>query len=183
MIKRFLPYVSVALLVIACNGFGGPKKPSNLISKKDMANILMDARLIGSATHINKQKMQKHGIKLDSYVFEKYGIDSLQFALSNAYYAYHIKDYEEIYNIMTDSLEKLKKVLNEQKLKEEKEQERRKKDSINALKVKDSLDVTIKKDSLAKKDSLTEDLLKKKIKEDAGVLINPVSDKNHQSQK
>ncbi|HEX9601836.1 MAG TPA: DUF4296 domain-containing protein [Mariniflexile sp.] len=183
MIKRFLPYVSVALLVIACNGFGGPKKPSNLISKKDMANILMDARLIGSATHINKQKMQKHGIKLDSYVFEKYGIDSLQFALSNAYYAYHIKDYEEIYNIMTDSLEKLKKVLNEQKLKEEKEQEKREKDSINALKVKDSLGVTIKKDSLAKKDSLTEDLLKKKVKDDAGVLINPVSDKNHQSQK
>lgn len=177
MTKRFLPYLSVALLVIACNGFGGPKKPSNLISKKTMANILMDARLIGSATHINKQKMQEHGIKLDSYVFEKYGIDSLQFALSNAYYAYHIEDYEEIYNIMTDSLEKLKKVLNEQKLKEEKEQEKREKDSINALKVKDSLDVTIKKDSL------TEDLLKKKIKDDAGVLINPVSDKNPQPQK
>lgn len=177
MTKRFLPCLGVALLVIACNSFGGPKKPSNLISKKTMANILIDARLMGSATHINKQKMQEHGIKLNSYVFEKYGIDSLQFALSNAYYAYHIKDYEEIYNTITDSLEKLKKVLNEQKLKEEKEQEKREKDSINALKVKDSLGVTIKKDSL------TEDLLKKKIKDDAGVLINPVSDKNHQLQK
>ncbi|MEN3323315.1 DUF4296 domain-containing protein [Mariniflexile soesokkakense] len=177
MIKRLILSLSLVLLVVACNSFGGPKKPSNLISKKTMVNILIDARLMGSATTINKKKMQEHGIALESYVFEKYGIDSLQFALSNEYYAYHINDYEEIYNTITDSLEKLKKVLNEQKLKEEKEQKKRDKDSINALEVKDSLGVIVKKNTL------TEDLLKKKIKEDTGILINPASSTNRQSLK
>ncbi|WP_308991432.1 DUF4296 domain-containing protein [Mariniflexile litorale] len=177
MIKRFIPYLSFVLLVVACNNFGGPKKPNNLISKKMMVNILIDARLMGSATHAYKQKMQERGIEFDSYVFEKYGIDSLQFALSNSYYAYHIKDYEEIYNTISDSLEKLKTVLNERKLEEEEKQKKRVEDSINALKVKDSLDISIKKDTL------TEDLLKKKIKEEEGVLINPVSHKNRRSRK
>lgn len=156
-------FLSLVFLVLSC-GFGGPKKPDNLISKKMMVNILIDARLIGSSTFVNRQKMQEYGIKLDSYIFEKYGIDSLQFALSNAYYAYHIKDYEDIYNTMTDSLERLKTKLNIQKLKEEKEQAKKTKDSIEAVRVKDSLNVIKKKDSLALI------ALKKKASKDAKVV-------------
>lgn len=148
MIKQFLIVLSVIFLVISC-GIGGPKKPKNLIPKETMVNILIDAKLMGSATHVYKQKMLEHGINLDTYVFEKYGIDSLQFASSNAYYAYNIKEYEEIYDIMTDSLERLKTVLDDQKLKEEKEQLKKTTDSIEAVRVKDSLDIIIKKDSLA----------------------------------
>lgn len=174
MIKRFLIYLSVILLVAAC-GFGGPEKPKNLISKKDMVNILIDARLLSSATSGSKDIMEERGLKLDSYVFEKHGIDSLQFAESNAYYAYYMKDYEEIYNEVTDSLDRLKTVLNDQKVKEEKEQKKREKDSIDALKPKDSLGITVKKDSLVKK------ILKKNIIKDEGVLINPASSTNPQS--
>ncbi|MBP0904817.1 DUF4296 domain-containing protein [Mariniflexile gromovii] len=168
MMKRLLISLTVIFLVAAC-GFGGPEKPKNLISKETMVNILIDARLMGSATFIDKQKMLEHGIKPENYVFEKYGIDSLQFASSNAYYAYHIKEYEEIYNTVTDSLERLKKTLNELKLKEEKEEKKRVQDSIDALKVKDSLDIN------KIKDSLTTGTLKKQIKKDEGALINPVS--------
>ncbi|MDO7170930.1 DUF4296 domain-containing protein [Mariniflexile sp. AS56] len=175
IIKRFIPCFCLVLLVVACNSFGAPNKPSNLISKKNMVNILIDARLLGSATYFNKQKMQARGVELDKYVFEKYGIDSLQFALSNAYYAYHIKEYEEIYTSITDSLEKLKAVLKEQKLKEE--EEKKITDSINALKPKDSLDIVIKKDTL------TDVFLKKKIKREQKGLISPVSDMNLQSEK
>lgn len=177
MIKYFITCLGVVFLVAAC-GFGGPKKPKNLISKKEMVNILIDARLLASATNIDKQKMQKHGVKLNTYVFEKYGIDSLQFALSNAYYAYRVKDYEEIYNEVTDSLEKLKTVLNDQKVKEEKERKKRETDSINALKDKDSLNVNAKKDSLTKKN-----IEKKRILDEEGVLISPVSSTSRQSQK
>ena len=99
-------------------------------TKEKMVAILMDARLLGSASSINKETMKRHGVKLDTYVFEKHGIDSLQFALSNAYYAYHVKDYEAIYNKVTDSLEALKIIFNAQKLKEEKEKKKREKDSI-----------------------------------------------------
>ena len=178
MIKRVLVFFSIVFLVVAC-GFGGPDKPKNLISKDKMVNILIDARLMGSATHINKQKMVEHGVKLDQYVFEKYGIDSLQFALSNAYYTYHINDYEEIYNTVTDSLEALKKQLKEQKLKEEKELTKKEKDSTDVLVTKDSLDI------IRKKDSLSENVLKRKFNKghEEGILINPASNKNVQSLK
>lgn len=178
MVKQFLIYLSVIFFVASCS-FGGPDKPKNLISKKDMVNILIDARLIGSASIANKQKMQSEGIKLDSYVFEKYGIDSLQFALSNAYYAYHLKDYEAIYNKVNDSFESLKKTLKVQKDKEERAIKKREKDSINALKVKDTLKGVIKKDSI-KVEALK---MKKQADDIEGVLIKPVSDKVRQSRK
>ncbi len=147
MIKRFLVYLSVILSVTAC-GFGDPDKPKNLISKKTMVNILIDAKLIGLAPFNSKQKMEDKGVNLNTYVFEKYGIDSLQFALSNEYYTYNLKDYEEIYSKVTDSLEKLKKTLKALQTKEEKEKKRKETDSINALKTKDSLGINVKKDSL-----------------------------------
>lgn len=177
MIKRFLIYFSIILSVTAC-GFGGPDKPKNLISKKNMVNILIDARLIGSAPFNSKQKMEDNGVNLNTYVFEKYGIDSLQFALSNEYYAYHLKDYEDIYTKVTDSLEKLKKTLKAQQTKEEKEAKKKETDSIKVKKSKDSLGVNVTKDTLK-----TDEFRKKKLDYDEGVLIKPVSDKTAQSRK
>ncbi|WP_372754357.1 DUF4296 domain-containing protein [Mariniflexile sp.] len=168
--------------MISC-GFGGPDKPKNLISKSDMVKILIDAKLIGSATITNKNAMEARGLKIESYVFEKYGIDSLQFAQSNNYYAYHLSEYEEIYTMVTDSLEKLKKDLKALEAKEEKELKKQKEDSINALKEND----TLKSDTLKvdKKKELIKikELKKKKLDENEAVLITPVSDKERQLHK
>jgi len=176
MLKQFVPYLCVVLLVASC-GFGGPKKPKNLISKKNMVNILIDAKLLVTATSANKSILENHGMQLNSYIFDKYGIDSLQFAESNNYYAYNIKDYEEIYANVSDSLERLKVALKELELKEEKKK-KKETDSINALTAKDSLVVNPKA-----KDSLNKDVLKRAVKLDEGVLINPASDKNPRSYK
>lgn len=177
MLKQLLTYLIVLLVLVSC-GFGGSEKPKNLISKKQMVNILIDARLIGSASFANRQKMENQGVKFDTYIFEKYGIDSLQFAQSNNYYAYHLKDYEDIYTKVIDSLEKLNKQLKALKEKEEKEAKKRETDSINALKTKDSLGVEVKKDTLK-----TNKLRTNRIDDKEGVLINPVSSKDHQSRK
>lgn len=186
MIKQFTVYIIIILTITSCN-LGAPKKPKNLISKAKMVNILIDARLIGSATYVNKGIMQEHGIEVKNYVFDKHGIDSLQFALSNDYYAYYIKDYEEIYDKVIDSLEKLKVVFKEQELKEKRENEKREKDSLsNLVKTKDSIANIKTRDSLRlkiTKDSLAEILRKKKNKIDKGVLISPVSETNSRPRK
>ena len=186
MLKQFIVYIIIILTITSCN-IGAPKKPKNLISKAKMVNILIDARLISSATYINKNIMQEHGIEIKNYVFEKHGIDSLQFALSNEYYAYYIKDYEEIYNKVIDSLEKLKIVFKEQELKEKREKEKHEKDSLsNLVKTKDSISIIKTRDSLklkTKKDSLAEILRKKKSKINGGVLISPVSETNSRPRK
>lgn len=186
MLKQFTLYICIILTVISCN-IGAPKKPKNLISKAKMVDILIDAKLLGSATYVNKNIMQNHGIDAGNYVFKKHGIDSLQFALSNEYYSYYIKDYEEIYNNVIDSLEKLKVFYKAQELKEKREKEKREKDSLsNLLKVKDSISIIKTRDSLQlkkRKDSLDKISLKIKIKTDKGVLINPVSETKFRPQK
>ncbi len=108
MIKRLITLILISLLVTSCYKYKEPKKPENLISKRDMANILIDLRLIRSANGNNKKVLDSHYVKASSYIYKKYNVDSLQFTLSNDYYAYFIEDYDEIYTRVKDSLTKLK---------------------------------------------------------------------------
>lgn len=172
--KRFIIYIGVILISIACNGVKPPEKPKDLISKDKMVDILIDAKIISTATSANRKKMEARGVNLDTYVFTKHGIDSLQFTLSNDYYAYHIEDYEAIYAKVEDSLKTLKAALKIQKADEWKEKTKNEEDSLKIefsdLDPEDlpKLDVAIKK---LKKDSII-----KSIPEDRKLII-PVSSK------
>lgn len=161
MLKQLVTYIGVVFVLMACVDLSEPKKPGNLIPKDKMVDILIDARLVGSVNGNKKKLLESKGFVLKDYVFEKHGIDSLQFALSNNYYAYHLKVYKEIYNKAVDSLEQLKSVLNEKKKKEE-EAKKREEDSISK--------VEKKKDTIGKKEKLKKT---DKPKEDEGVLVSP----------
>jgi hypothetical protein len=188
ILKRFILSLSIILMVSACNTFNGPKKPKDLISKEKMVAIIIDAKLIASSNYANKKTMTDSGIDPKTYVYKRHHIDSLQFALSNNYYAYHLKDYEEIYNKVNDSLEGLKTIYKDLQAKEWKEKTKREEDSIKALsKLKDtiSFESLIVKDSILKaikRDSLSKILLKKKFEDRKG-LLEPISDTDFQSQK
>lgn len=179
MLKRLALCVVAFIIVTACNTLSGPEKPEDLISKEEMIDIIIDAKLIGSASNANKKIMKEHGLDINAYVFKKYSIDSLQFALSNEYYTYYIKEYEEIYTAIKDSLDTLKAKFKALELKEEKE--KKVKDSLNVLiRKKDSISHLTKfKDSLKliiEKDSLNKDILLLKEIEEGGLLIKSVSD-------
>ncbi|APY10628.1 hypothetical protein BWZ22_04960 [Seonamhaeicola sp. S2-3] len=171
-LKPFLLVFILILFIGACTG--GVKKPKNLISKDMMVNILIDAKLITSANTISRRTLEENGVFPDSYIFNKYGVDSAQFAQSNAYYTYKVKDYEEIYTLVKDSLDKLKakyKALQEQEQKEKKIKDSLKAIELEALsKKRDSLKTVKNKDSLLVKTPI-------KTPEEEGVLINPVSEK------
>lgn len=138
MFKRFIPYAIVLLFVVSCYKFKEPEKPKNLISKADMVNILIDLKLIASITAANDLKVLDSGnVQSEKYIYKKYSIDSTQFAASNNYYAFHLKDYEEIYTKVKDSLEALSSFYEALELKELKEQ--RTKDSLNSLVINDSI--------------------------------------------
>ncbi len=95
-------------MVIACKDKNAPPKPENLMSEDKMVAVLIDLSLLSSAKGVNKKVIEKNGITPDAYVYKKHGIDSLQFSASNAYYAYFIDDYDQIYTRVKDSLERLK---------------------------------------------------------------------------
>jgi len=180
MFKRFIIFLFTCLLLVSCYNIGKPEKPSHLLSKKEMVNIIIDLRLLASANGSNQIILKNRGIYSEAYVYEKYKIDSLTFAESNNYYAFHIEDYDEIYNKVKDSLEVLNKFYDDLLVEEEKEAKI--KDSLNRIKVRDSLDLIKKKDSLKLlniNDSLIDVILKRKV---TPKLIEPVSSTTTQSQ-
>ncbi len=169
LLRRLTIYLSIIIAVLACYDIEKPKKPDNLISKEKMVGILIDAKIIASASSANRKIMEDRGVKLNTYVYTKHQIDSLQFALSNDYYAFHVKEYEEIYEKVKDSLGKLLVKAKEEEEEERKEKEKRREDSLRVVfKEKDSLSLFRIRDSLkvqAIKDSITYMLIDNRLEE------------------
>ena len=57
---------------------------------------MFDVLLLNSAKGLQKKTLELHGVYPEDYVYTKYSIDSLQFALSNNYYAYDVESYKKI---------------------------------------------------------------------------------------
>lgn len=177
ILKRLILIFTIIFTAVACNKLKGPEKPKNLISKGMMVKILIDSKLITSASSKNKIIMRDSSLNSNDYIYEKYKIDSLQFALSNNYYAFHIDEYEDIYTRVSDSLEALKAQLKEQEAEEWKEQIAIESDSLAQM----SKEKKLYKDSLKLKNIILKDTSKlesKFLKEsllELEDLIEPVS--------
>ena len=131
----------VVCLVFSCNpSVEKPKKPENLIPEDKMVDIMYDIFILNSAKGVNKKMLELNGILPKDYVFEKYSIDSIQFAESNNYYVYDTKTYESILNKIAEKIDAKKKEY-EALDKIEEADKKRKEDSIRRVrsKEKDSL--------------------------------------------
>ena len=105
---RIVVGIISTLILVSCHKVKTPPKPDNLISKKEMVNILVDISLLRSAEGANKIKIQNEGYTVESYVYKRHNIDSAQFTLSNNYYSYDLETYKDIYQKVEDSLTSLK---------------------------------------------------------------------------
>ena len=85
------------------------EKPSNLIDKDKMVDILYDVSLLEAikTQNISGGISSKMG---NDYIYKKYKIDSIQFVKSNKYYASDIEEYKKM-------VEKIKEKLNVETLK------------------------------------------------------------------
>jgi len=139
---KLLKYMLLVIIIVSCqnNNINQPQKPDNLISKDKMVEILYDMSLLSAAKGVNKKTIENKGIYPDMYVYKKHGIDSLQFALSNEYYAYDLKQYEQLFAKVKVKLENDKDRINS-----EIELERGIKDSIIKSKRRASRDSLTKK--------------------------------------
>jgi len=91
--KQSLILIFVVISALGCQDVNVPEKPENLIAKDKMIDILKETYLINAARSVNNKAIISKGIKIDSMIYAKYQIDSLQFAKSNAYYASDINSY------------------------------------------------------------------------------------------
>ena len=120
-----MKYVYFILLVVAfgCQSVQKPEKPKDLIPKEKMIDIMMESYLSNAARSVNNRKLRSYGIKLDSLIYAKYNVDSLQLVKSNNYYSADLETYESMFKTIEEKLTVLKvKADSIQKLEKEKEE-------------------------------------------------------------
>lgn len=94
------------ILLLGCKDKIAYKKPEGLIDKAKMTDLLYDMHLVIGTSNIQNVHLEKNRNYM-SLVYEKYGVDSVQFAASNLYYTSHIQEYEDIFEEVERRLEKL----------------------------------------------------------------------------
>ncbi len=128
--------IVLAILLTSC----GEKlldKPEDLIPKDKMINILKDITILNSARGTSVTVLHDYKIEPTTFVFSKYGVDSLQFVTSDTYYASLPNEYEAMYVEIEKQLDTEKVEMSE------------------AKKIKDSLDLerNLKKSQLKRNKS------------------------------
>lgn len=101
---KYSVFILLVLALTACQSIDDIKKPKNLIDKEKMADVLYDIALLNAGKSYSPVMMQESEIDYNEYVFKKHGIDSLQFAKSNAYYTDNLDKYLAIFTIVEDRI-------------------------------------------------------------------------------
>ena len=135
----FLVFLS---FLISCQDVKKVEKPEDLIPEDKMIDVLTELSLVHAARNYDKSRLEQTGIDPEVYIYEKFGIDSLQFKRSNAYYADQYQQYERMYDSVKIRLQVMKSKLDsirDIEIRIEDSIKLAKKDSLN--KIGDSLDV------------------------------------------
>ena len=90
-------------------------KPEDLIPKEKMINILKDITILNSARSTSVTVLHDYKIEPTTFVFSKYGVDSLQFVTSDKYYASLPNEYEAMYLEIEKQLDYEKEQMSEAK--------------------------------------------------------------------
>lgn len=108
-------YASILIIsLLSCNN-NLLEKPDNLVPEDKMVEVLKDLAIVNAAKSTNITVLQDNDIEPMAYIFEKHGIDSLQFVKSDRYYASLPPEYERIYKKVESKLEKETKVIEKAK--------------------------------------------------------------------
>ena len=111
--SKFFYIALLGLFLINCTSNTIIKKPDNLVSKDEMANILTDMFLASGGENIKNLQLQRK-VNYFPLVYEKHKIDSTRFKESNFYYVSRIDDYQEILDKVDKKLKALRKLNQEE---------------------------------------------------------------------
>jgi len=105
--KKFLSVVLVLVVGASCVE-SIIKKPDDLIPREKMTQMLYDLAILNAAKSTNSALLEVHFDSPTYFLFEQYGVDSLQFVKSDIYYASQPLVYEAIYKEVAAKLDKEK---------------------------------------------------------------------------
>lgn len=88
----------------SCSNKNQIQKPAKLIEKESMENIYYDLALLQALKTSSPEKLFPNKINPQTYIYQKYKIDSFQFVQNNKYYAKNIDEYKEMFDRVTEKL-------------------------------------------------------------------------------
>jgi hypothetical protein len=97
----------VVLFFWACSNKPVPK-PDQLLDEEVMENILFDLSIIQATQSYMPNKLDEKGINPETFIYEKYKIDSATYYQNKLYYASNTKKYKKIHQRVTDRVNQLK---------------------------------------------------------------------------
>lgn len=89
------------------------QKPDDLIPQEKMTQLLYDLAILNAAKSTNSAILEVHFDSPTNFLFEQYGVDSLQFVKSDIFYASQPLVYEAIYKEVAAKLDKEKSKIEE----------------------------------------------------------------------
>ncbi|MEZ4839598.1 DUF4296 domain-containing protein [Flavobacterium sp.] len=139
------------LFFLSCKNEGA-KKPTHLIEEEKMVDILYDISILEAIRSSNPGVLGDNSIDAQTYIYQKYGIDSLQFLENTAYYASDFKKFRKMYEEVENRIA-IKKVEADSLLKKKQEEDNKRaielrsisKDSLKARKMEETTAFSKKK--------------------------------------
>ena len=110
--KKLLSLILGILMVVSCVE-KIIEKPDDLIPREKMTQLLYDLAILNAAKSTNSALLQEHFDSPTHFLFEQYGVDSLQFVNSDLYYASQPLVYEAIYKEVSAKLDAEKEKIEE----------------------------------------------------------------------
>jgi hypothetical protein len=95
------------VFTFSCAEIGDNRSPDDLIPAEQMSAIMADIIIMKNIKRESSYIKEKENLLVQEYLFEKYGIDSLQLANSQSYYAKNPKKYVPIFKMVENHLKKL----------------------------------------------------------------------------
>ncbi|MBL6607342.1 MAG: DUF4296 domain-containing protein [Flavobacteriaceae bacterium] len=131
---KFALSIFLALGLFACQDVVRPAIPEQIIPEAKMADLLVEAYIGNAARSNNNRVLRMGGVQLDSILYAKYEIDSLQFAQNTAYYAAQIDPYMRILQQVETKLSVVKKSLDSLALIDAEQQKKDKESFLDSAK-------------------------------------------------
>jgi len=156
--KKILPFLSFLIILVGCKK-DVVKTPDRIIERDKMVDILYDLSLLAAIKSQNATYFANYNINQNQYIFNKYKIDSTQFAQNNIYYAADYMEYKKMFGEVKSRLANKKSYIDLIVKKQDKKDLLLKR-AKQKLKVKQTAD-SIKKVKIALKLKKETDSLKK----------------------
>lgn len=127
--KKIVTLLAFSIVVASCNK-QPIEKPNNLIDRDTMEKILYDIALLQAVKGHDAKLLPKNQIDPKTYIYQKYKVDSAQFANSNKFYASDITVYKAMYDKVIEKINFDKKIVDAQIRKKFEAKQKRYRDSI-----------------------------------------------------